>query len=91
MPLTVFVTGEVKPDQLEQIKGAAPGADVRYFAKMADLEAVIRWCPEKDPANRYPNALSLEESLAELVKRELVDRKDALARAVHPEELERLL
>jgi phosphoglycerate dehydrogenase-like enzyme len=41
MPLTVLVTGEVKPSQLEQIKAAAPGADVRYFDKMAALEAEI--------------------------------------------------
>ena len=31
------------------------------------------------------------ESLTELVKRDLIDRKEALARAVHPEEFERLL
>jgi phosphoglycerate dehydrogenase-like enzyme len=41
MPLTVFVTGEVKPDQLEQIKGAAPDADVRYFKTAGELEERI--------------------------------------------------
>lgn len=39
--LTVFVTGEVKDFQLEQIKAAAPGADVRYFATRKELEATI--------------------------------------------------
>ncbi|MHB8644693.1 MAG: D-2-hydroxyacid dehydrogenase [Thermomicrobiales bacterium] len=39
--LTVFVTGEVKEFQLAQIRAAAPGADVRYFATRAELEARI--------------------------------------------------
>ena len=40
---------------------------------------------------RKPGSFTLEESLTELVKQGLVDRKDALARAGHAEELERLL
>ena len=28
----IFVTGEVTEPQLAQIRAAAPGADVRYFA-----------------------------------------------------------
>src|SRR5258708_29971770 len=39
--VTVFVTGEVQDFQLEQIKAAAPGADVRYFASRQELEANI--------------------------------------------------
>jgi len=41
MPLTVFLTGEVQPHQLEQIKAAAPGADVRYFKTGRELEENI--------------------------------------------------
>jgi phosphoglycerate dehydrogenase-like enzyme len=41
MPLTVFLTGEVQPHQLEQIKAAAPGADVRYFKTTRELEENI--------------------------------------------------
>ena len=40
---------------------------------------------------RRQGSFTLEESLTELVKQGLVDRKDALTRAVHPEELERLI
>ena len=41
MPLTVYLTGEVQPHQLEQIKAAAPGADVRYFKTNRELEENI--------------------------------------------------
>jgi phosphoglycerate dehydrogenase-like enzyme len=40
-PLVVFVTGEVNEAQLGEIRGAVPGADVRFFAKQAELEAGI--------------------------------------------------
>ena len=40
---------------------------------------------------RKQGSFTLEESLAELVKRDLVDRKDAFTLAGHPEEFERLL
>src|SRR6266508_4244642 len=40
---------------------------------------------------RRQGSFTLEESLTELVKRDLIDRKEALARARHPEEFERLL
>jgi phosphoglycerate dehydrogenase-like enzyme len=35
---TVLVTGAVQPNQLEQIKAAAPNADVRYYATGKELE-----------------------------------------------------
>jgi phosphoglycerate dehydrogenase-like enzyme len=38
---TVLVTGAVQPNQLEQIKAAAPGADVRYYATGKELEEHI--------------------------------------------------
>src|SRR5919202_5622225 len=41
MPLTIYLTGEVQPHQLEQIKAAAPGADVRYFETNRELEENI--------------------------------------------------
>jgi Tfp pilus assembly pilus retraction ATPase PilT len=40
---------------------------------------------------RKLGSFTLEESLAQLVKQGLVDRRDALARAAHLEELEQLL
>lgn len=41
MPLTVLITGAVTEPQLAQIKAAAPGHDIRYFAQAGDLEAEI--------------------------------------------------
>jgi Tfp pilus assembly pilus retraction ATPase PilT len=40
---------------------------------------------------RKHGSFTLEECLTDLVKRDLIDRSEALARAVHPEELEHLL
>jgi phosphoglycerate dehydrogenase-like enzyme len=37
----VLISGPVTEAQLGQIRGAAPGADVRYFARQEDLEAQI--------------------------------------------------
>ena len=37
----VLIAGAVTPPQLEQIRAAAPTADVRYFTSRADLEAQI--------------------------------------------------
>jgi phosphoglycerate dehydrogenase-like enzyme len=39
--LTVWMSGQVTPDQLEQIRAAAPGADVRHFASQQEMEAQI--------------------------------------------------
>jgi hypothetical protein len=36
-----------------------------------------------------PGLVALEESLARLVREQLVEHKDALSRAAHPEEFER--
>src|SRR5438093_522114 len=41
MPLTVYLAGEVQPHQLDQIRAAAPGADVRYFKTNRELEENI--------------------------------------------------
>ena len=37
-PRTIFVSGEVKPAQLEHIRAAIPGADCRYFDQLSELE-----------------------------------------------------
>lgn len=39
--LTIYVTGEVNDAQLAQIRAAAPGTEVRYFATRAALEGAI--------------------------------------------------
>jgi phosphoglycerate dehydrogenase-like enzyme len=39
--LTIWMSGQVTPDQLAQIRAAAPEADVRHFASQGELEARI--------------------------------------------------
>ena len=39
--LTAFLTGQITDKQLDEIRAAAPGADLRYFATREELEARI--------------------------------------------------
>ena len=74
--------------------GLIPAAEllmVGYGARQHVRKNATHHLHQEITITRKQGSFTLEESLAELVKRELVDRKDALARAVHPEELERLL
>ena len=52
---------------------------------LALLWAAALWITRKQ------GSFTIEECLADLVRRELVDRRDALTRAGHPDELEHLL
>jgi phosphoglycerate dehydrogenase-like enzyme len=40
-PLRVLVTGEIDDARLAELRSIAPDADVRFFARMADLEAEV--------------------------------------------------
>jgi twitching motility protein PilT len=74
--------------------GMIPAAEllmVGYGARQHVRKNALQHLHQEITITRRQGSFTLEESLAELVKRELVDRKDALARAGHPEELERLL
>ena len=64
---------------------------VGYGARQQIRKNALQHLHQEITITRKQGSVTLEESLAELVKRELVDRKDALTRAGHPEELERLL
>ena len=64
---------------------------VGYGARQHVRKNALQHLHQEITITRKQGSFTLEESLAELVKRELVDRKDALTRAGHPEELERLL
>jgi phosphoglycerate dehydrogenase-like enzyme len=59
---TVFVTGAVTDEQLAQIRAAAPGSDVRYFATREALEARIEEA-EVIAGNLSPAALARAERL----------------------------
>ena len=74
--------------------GRIPAAEllmVGYGARQQVRKNALQHLHQEITITRKQGSFTLEESLAELVKRELVDRKDALTRAWHPEELERLL
>src|SRR5580765_757760 len=74
--------------------GLIPAAEllvVGYGARQHVRKNALQHLHQEITITRRQGSFTLEESLAELVKRDLVDRKDALTRAGHPEELERLL
>jgi len=74
--------------------GLIPAAElliVSYGARQHIRKNALQHLHQEITITRKHGSFTLEESLAELVKRDLVDRKDALTRAVHPDELERLL
>jgi len=74
--------------------GRIPAAEllmVGYGARQHVRKNAVQHLHQEITITRKQGSFTLEESLADLVKRELVDRKDALTRAGHPDELERLL
>jgi twitching motility protein PilT len=74
--------------------GRIPAAEllmVGYGARQHVRKNALQHLHQEITITRKQGSFTLEESLTELVKMGLVDRKDAITRAVHPEELERLL
>jgi len=74
--------------------GRIPAAEllmVGYGARQQVRKNALQHLHQEITITRKQGSFTLEESLADLVRQGLVDRKDALARAGHPEELERLL
>jgi twitching motility protein PilT len=74
--------------------GRVPAAELLmlgYGARQHVRKNAVQHLHQEITITRKFGSFTLEESLTELVKQGLVDRKDALARAGHPEELERLL
>ena len=74
--------------------GRIPAAEllmVGYGARQHVRKNALQHLHQEITITRKQGSFTIEESLADLVKRGLVDRKDALTRAGHPEELERLL
>lgn len=74
--------------------GMIPAAEllmVGYGARQHIRKNALQHLHQEITITRRQGSFTLEESLTELVKRDLIDRKEALARAGHLEELERLL
>ena len=74
--------------------GLIPAAEllmVGYGARQHVRKNALHHLNQEITITRKNGSFTLEECLSDLVKRDLVDRKDAVARAVHVEELARLL
>jgi twitching motility protein PilT len=74
--------------------GLVPAAEllmVSYGARQHVRKNALQHLHQEITITRKLGSITIEESLAHLVRQGLVDRRDALTRAGHPEELERLL
>jgi len=74
--------------------GRVPAAEllmVGYGARQHIRKNAVHHLHQEITITRKFGSFTLEESLTDLVKQGLVERKEAAARAGHPEELERLL
>jgi twitching motility protein PilT len=74
--------------------GLIPAAEllmVGYGARQHVRKNALQHLHQEITITRRQGSFTLEESLTELVKQGLVDRKDAMTRAGHREEFERLL
>jgi twitching motility protein PilT len=72
--------------------GRVPAAElliVGYGARQHIRKDALQHLHQEITITRRQGSIALEESLARLVRERLVDHKDALARAAHPEEFER--
>ena len=64
---------------------------VAYGARQHIRKNAVHHLNQEITITRKNGSFTFEESLADLVKQGLVDRKEALARTAHPDELERML
>ncbi len=74
--------------------GVVPAAEllmVSYGARQHIRKNALQHLHQEITITRRQGSITLEESLAQLVRQGLVDRQDAIGRAAHPEELEQLL
>jgi len=72
--------------------GRVPAAEllmVGYGARQHIRKDALQHLHQEITITRRQGSIALEESLARLVRERLVEHKDALARAAHPEEFER--
>jgi twitching motility protein PilT len=64
---------------------------VSYGARQHIRKNALQHLHQEITITRKHGSFTLEESLADLVRRGLIDKADAATRAQHPEELDRLL
>ena len=68
-----------------------PRPMVGYGARQHIRKNALQHLHQEATITRRQGSFTFEESLANLVKQGLVERQDALGRAIHVEELEKLL
>jgi len=74
--------------------GLVPAAEllmVSYGARQHIRRNALQHLHQETTIMRKAGSFTLEESLAQLVRQGLVERQEAIGRAVHPDELEQLL
>jgi twitching motility protein PilT len=91
MSLAAVLTQTLMPKTGGGLVPAAELLMVGYGARQHVRKNAVHHLHQEITITRKQGSFTLEESLTDLVKHGLVDRRDALTRAVHPEELERLL
>ena len=62
---------------------------VGYGARQHIRKNALQHLHQEITITRQHGSITLEESLARLVREQLVEHKDALSRAAHPDEFER--
>jgi twitching motility protein PilT len=91
MALAAVMTQSLLPKTGGGLVPAVELLMVGYGARQHVRKNALHHLHQEITITRRQGSFTLEESLTDLVKHGLVDRKDAMTRAVHPEELERLL
>jgi len=91
MALAAVMTQTLMPKAGGGLVPAAEMLMVSYGARQHVRKNALQHLHQEITITRKQGSFTLEESLATLVRGELVERKDALARAAHPDELDRLL
>ena len=91
MALAAVMTQTLIPKEGGGVAVAAELLMVGYGARQHVRKNALQHLHQEMTITRKQGSFTLEESLARLVKDGMVDRRDALSRAVHVEELEQLL
>jgi twitching motility protein PilT len=91
MALAAVLTQTLMPKTAGGLVPAAELLMVGYGARQHVRKNALHHLHQEITITRKQGSFTLEESLTGLVKQGVIDRKDALTRAMHPEELERLL
>jgi twitching motility protein PilT len=94
MALAAVMTQTLMPKTAAAGGGLTPAAEllmVGYGARQHVRKNALQHLHQEITITRRHGSFTLEESLRDLVKDGCIERQDALARAVHPEELEKLI